>query len=377
MEEQNAQREEFQTHLPNMTLSGLDPQYLYGAAYNADLKARLRSLTKEVDVLEINHYQNSEASIKLRSLDKDQLSTWIDKVSHASGMNEGQGFNGGLRLILGRSSLRMPTELPATFPTDIKAVEDSHRTIPFSTSMLRKIIEKFHLPVITPWVFITDQSHFARHSASSGDYIGYTMRRPTWGILAMDICLSISYCTKTGMTLGVLHGCSELQQSFIVEQLRTFASLARHPLLLPILFSAHQRQLVHQEARKLYYSLLNIEMASGQTGAPVKGTYYPSIGAEDFSQMSNLTLGILQLASAWQNTLKGIMLGIKEIQENIEHLSRNTKNSVCPMEESEGIFSGWLHFTLHQSEVVLSQLEYIDKRAQAQMAAVRFLRMIL
>ena len=93
--------------------------------------------------------------------------------------------------------------------------------------------------------------------------------------------------------------------------------------------------------------------------------------------MSNLTLGILQLASAWQNTLKGIILGIKEIQENIEQLSRNTKNSVCPMEESGGIFSGWLHFTLHQSEVVLSQLEYIDKRAQAQMAAVRFLRMIL
>jgi hypothetical protein len=85
----------------------------------------------------------------------------------------------------------------------------------------------------------------------------------------MNIALPMSHDPSNGMTCGLLLGCSDIQQAFIHEQIKTHAMLASHPLLLPILFTAHLQQLLNKERKKLWKSLPQVETASGQTGAPI------------------------------------------------------------------------------------------------------------
>jgi hypothetical protein len=373
MDGQHVVNEELKTPLLQANLellNGLDPQFLYGSAYINDLKSQLRVSLANVDVLDITHFEDGQMGIKMRSFDEVQLRIWLNGITQTSADDTGRKITGGLRLILGRSSPSIPVgNLPATFPETMESAQDD-RPLAFSTSMLEKIIDAFNLPSTTPWVFVTDQSHFRRHSVLAKDCIGYTMRRPTWGVLDMNICLSISHSTASGMTYALLHGCSNAQQAFVKEQLRSLASVANHPLLLPILFSAHQRQLLHKDAKRLWDSLLDIETASGQTGVPVVDNYGTSIDSEDYTHITKETLGVIQLASGWQSTLKDIILGIDEIKESLTHLSDRIRAPEAPMVNARDVFSEWLQFTSHQSNVLMGQLEYIDKRAQAQMTAV-------
>lgn len=79
----------------------------------------------------------------------------------------------------------------------------------------------------------------------------------------------------------------------------------------------------------------------------------------------------MQTASAWQSTLKDIILGIGSIKESLTMLSGTREDRLGEGETASVILLEWLRFTLHQSKVLLGQLEYIDKRGQAQMTAVR------
>jgi len=364
----------------NSELNGLDPEFLYDSAHDEDIRVKLRTLPDKVDVLEINHFEGGNHSISTRSLNEGQLCAWLDQVNqapaHAQEPPERE-IIGGLRLIMGRSMSALQAEkLPVTFPHEMEDIETG-RPLPFTTSVFEQIIKAFHLPSITPRAFITDQSHFLRRTISTKGFVGYTMRRPTWGVLAMNICLSISYDTATGMTYALLHGCSDTQQAFIRQQLRSLASLANHPLLLPVLFSAHQRQLVHKQTRRLWESLLRVETASWQTDVPGVGSWHIPIESDtgqdlrgDYTQMTKETLGVIQLASGWQSTLKDIITGMDEIEQSLRRLSNKFQALGDSMETARDSFSEWLRFTRHQCRVLFGQLEYIDKRGQAQMTAV-------
>jgi hypothetical protein len=197
------------------------------------------------------------------------------------------------------------------------------------------------------------------------------MRKSTRGILAMSIALSISHNLTTGMTNALLLGCSDTQQLFVLQQLKTLARLAHHPLLLPILLSVHQMQLLNREKDRLWRSLLQVETASGQTGAPLVGSYPSPDDSKDYSQITRDVLGVIQISSAWESRTKELLLGIEAIEESMKHIDGLiVQPKKAMMEDAENVFLEWLRHTTHKSSTLLCELQFIEKRAQAQMTAV-------
>ena len=198
------------------------------------------------------------------------------------------------------------------------------------------------------------------------------MRRSTRGIIAINIALSMSYDPNTGLTCGLLHGYSNAQQAFVCEQVKIFSAIASHPLLLPVLFSAYLRQFLRIERDRLWDRLLRVETQSGQTGAPVLGV---TLRRHESDSYNNIILGameIIQLASAWESYTEALLLSIDSIQECIGHVK-----AIIPPERSKtiqittDILTDRLAFIGHKSKVLLWDLQYINKRGQAQMTAVR------
>ena len=198
------------------------------------------------------------------------------------------------------------------------------------------------------------------------------MRKSTRGIIAINIALSMSHDPCTGLTCGLLHGYSSAQQAFVCEQMRNFSAIASHPLLLPVLFSTYLRQLLRNESDRLWDRLLQVETQSGQTGAPVLGV---TLRRHESDSYDNIILGameILQLASAWEGYTEVLLLIIDSIQECIGHVK-----AITPPERSTtvqitaDILTERLTFISHKSKVLLLELQYINKRGQAQMTAVR------
>jgi hypothetical protein len=202
--------------------------------------------------------------------------------------------------------------------------------------------------------------------------LGYTMRRSARGILAMNISLSLSHNPITCMTYGLLLGCSDIQQAFIYEQIKTLATLANHPLLLPVLFSAHQHQLLNRERKRLWVSLLKVETESGQTGVPVINSNIFQKESKDYGRITKHVLGIIQVASAWESYSKALILGVDSIQENIIYLNDlTTEPRKATINAAATVLTEWLTSVRHKSDVMLWDFEFIDKRAHAQMTAVR------
>src|SRR5436309_2717992 len=72
-------------------------------------------------------------------------------------------------------------------------------------------------------VFTTSRTISIRDYNTDKSSAGFTMRRPTWGILPMDIALSVSHEPTSGLTCALLLGCSNLQAKFLCEEVKTYA----------------------------------------------------------------------------------------------------------------------------------------------------------
>ena len=197
------------------------------------------------------------------------------------------------------------------------------------------------------------------------------MTRHTRGIVAMSIALSVSHDLSTGLTYAIVHGYSELQQAFIGEQIKSMASLARHPLLLPILFTAHMQRLLSVQRRQLWTQLLRAETASGQTGVPAVNGHLFSPQTPNFDTITKRVLGIMQCASAWITHSNALLLGIDAIQESVDYITSTSSDSrKDPSAKTTDTLKEWLDLVRHKSKVMLWDFEFFDKRAQAQMTAV-------
>jgi hypothetical protein len=159
---------------PNgLKLNGLDPQFRYGITYNEDLKSRLLYVPTNVDILEIDHYESGEVTVESQSLSQTQLRVWIDEAAKSPAFKKKECVIGGLRLIMGRSISPVPPEnVPATFPHGMQDIK-SGPPLPFSIFVFNKIVEDFKLAKVTPWVFVTDQSHFV--SVKSIEQVSHVM----------------------------------------------------------------------------------------------------------------------------------------------------------------------------------------------------------
>ncbi|KAH0550899.1 hypothetical protein GP486_007737, partial [Trichoglossum hirsutum] len=166
-----------------------------------------------------------------------------------------------------------------------------------------------------------------------------------------------------------LRGCSVAQQTFILEQLQSWSSLANHPLLLPVLLTGYIRQLLRHQTKLLWDDLLYAETESGQTGAPVMNAL-PK-GHRDCASIANIVLGVIQMGSSWESYTSVLILCIKSIHESISHI-----NTVTPYHRKEiteiqsAILTERLEFVSHKCSTMLWDIQFFLKRAEAQMAAV-------
>ncbi|RYP66566.1 hypothetical protein DL771_007719 [Monosporascus sp. 5C6A] len=232
--------------------------------------------------------------------------------------------------------------------------------------------------------------------------------------------MSVSYDATTGLTCALLLGCDADQQRFVNEQLLSLRDMARHPLLLPVILISQQQILLYDLSERLWEDLLVVEGASGQTGVVLvedqnrRTSKEPSIprrydGGKDSRKRRRITnklitdrvLGIVQLASAWESHTKALALAIEAIRDSMadvdwtilnHRLSSNpvakdmsppdndTASSSRPKPAMDGgqpeiveiskNLKESLTLTLHKANTMLWDLEFINKRAAAQMNAV-------
>lgn len=188
----------------------------------------------------------------------------------------------------------------------------------------------------------------------------------------MNMVMSISYDPNSGLSCGVLLTWSDEQTAFISEELKGYYAIAGYPLLLPILFTAYQRRLLHQEGKRIWRRLLQVETASGQTGVPIMGAKFHALPAKsDFDGMTKGALEVVQLAAAWVNYTEILVSAIEAIQESIRHINTTTPHARLDyVETAESVMVEYLGFISHRCKAMLSELQYIYKRGQAQMTAV-------
>ncbi|KAF2183104.1 hypothetical protein K469DRAFT_751698 [Zopfia rhizophila CBS 207.26] len=351
----------------------MDSQMLFSYGKGTFLD-KLGSDETVVEVLTIHHFHAAEPVIESRPLTEPELMSWLVKSSEMPINGDKEESTGGLRLILGPAWQRI------TQNTDCLRFPPSHHLHNgpgdvFSKSALEKIIEELHLPEATPWLLSTHSSHFQRYcielKGSTSPLIGFTMRKSTRGILNLDVSLSMSYNPNNGLTCGLLDGCSQSQQEFIKTQIIAHSALACHPLLLPILLTAYQRQLINTEEAKLWSLLVDVETRSGQTGAPLANPYYKSKKGKNFSIITKDALGVIQRATYSESHIKALLLGLEAVQDSILHIkTENSKSRKADMEKAGHILKERLEFISHKTKVMLGNIQFIEKRGQAQLTAV-------
>jgi hypothetical protein len=198
------------------------------------------------------------------------------------------------------------------------------------------------------------------------------MRRSTRGIAGMNMALAVSHDPSSGLTHAILRGCSVAQQNFIQEQLKKWSVLASHPLLLPVLLAGYIRQLLRYQVVLLWIDLLDAETESGQTGAPAMDAL--PRGYRDYGSITNLVLGVVQKGTSWESYTNALILCIKSIQESISYINTVTPGPRKEITETQSaILTERLEFVSHKSNVMLWDIRYFLRRAEAQMTAVSLL----
>ena len=191
----------------------------------------------------------------------------------------------------------------------------------------------------------------------------------------MDMAMSISHDPDSNLTCGLLLTRSDEQTAFVTKELERYKAIATYPLLLPLLFSDYQRQLLNEEGERLWFELLKMETQTGQTGVPVM---FMDVDLQrtnnDFDEMIKGVLHIVQLAAGWITYTESLLLVIEAIQVSLEYIHNTTPHSRQDhIEATESVLVEYLGFVHQRCKIMLSELQYIYKRGQAQMTAVSFL----
>ena len=188
----------------------------------------------------------------------------------------------------------------------------------------------------------------------------------------MNMVLAISHDPNASLTCGVVLTWSDEQTAFVTEELKGYYGLAGYPLLLPILFTDYQRGLLHQEGEYLWERLLEVETASGQTGAPVMFAHnYPRSASSDFDTIIKGALEVVQLTAYWVAKTEMLLSVTETIRESIQHINATTpQERLDTVEQAESVMVEYLGYISRGNNAMLSELQFIYKRGQAQMTAV-------
>ncbi|KAF2457456.1 hypothetical protein BDY21DRAFT_26476 [Lineolata rhizophorae] len=199
------------------------------------------------------------------------------------------------------------------------------------------------------------------------------MRRQNHGVFSMNIALSISHDLATGRTFAMLLGTSEEQTWWILDQLSDLPMLASHPLFLPTMLSKYTLSHVAYRVRLLHDALKDFEMQSKRTRF-MNVTLADCDPTEELKKHDELrkdVLQIIQLATAWEDMLRtcsSMTEGIRQANKRIKFGTARQRRKV--VKEVGAILDERSQFTRDETQNLVSQLQFVKERTQAQMNAI-------
>ncbi|RYP16669.1 hypothetical protein DL765_004989 [Monosporascus sp. GIB2] len=289
--------------------------------------------------------------------------------------------------------------------------------LPFPFMLYPKVEENLALPLATPDLLVSERTHFREYNMeylSLGEqWTGFTMCLSSRGVINLNVCASISWRPNTGTVAALLQGCTSQQQARIRAQLEEVSILAFHPLLLPTILVGLKMSCLEEEEVILWNRLIQVEVRSKQTDAPPIGTepvlaqqsgmavrtVTPMIapqGSEVItgdvgahlrdsdngaaqetpeSELNDVTvavLGVIQLTTYAESHAKALLLIIDGIRRGIETLNKKAGQSGDAeyITAAGKMLSEKLAFLEQRTQVVMADIAFVEKRAQAQQAAV-------
>lgn len=219
--------------------------------------------------------------------------------------------------------------------------------------------------------------------------LGFTMRLASRGIIEIDVCLSISYRPGNRTVRAFLHGCTSQQQLMIRTRLQRWSTLTEHPLLLPLILVEIKADRIEKEQIDLWNLLVRVEGQSKQTGAPAIKKHIIDFAGQnsrheaeaenaqksrvdsDFKQVTIGVVGVIQRTTGLGSHTRALLLSISEMRKSIQAVSNlASAPEAVHLKKIGEMLSGKLDLLEHRTRVMDSDIEFIEKRAQAQQAAV-------
>lgn len=120
---------------------------------------------------------------------------------------------------------------------------------------------------------------------------------------------------------ALLHGCTRSQQAAIKAQIEAHpVSSTEHPLFLPVALLAMKRKIIGEESEKLWHSLVDAEMRTGQTGAPVIGRRMQSGWQCDINQITKQVIGVIQLSTTAEQHARTLLTILESVRKNLQDI---------------------------------------------------------
>lgn len=196
------------------------------------------------------------------------------------------------------------------------------------------------------------------------------MRLFTRGVHCLDTCLSISYDAASCSTRALLHRCTKAQQAAIKAQIEANPiSSTMHPLFLPVALLAIKRKIIGEQRDMLWRHLTDAEMQTGQTGAPIFRHYAQSDEDDDINEITKQVIGVIQLSTAAEQHAKTLLTVLEAVQKSIQTIGETSGQRDIVQRVGE-MLTERLDFIEQKTKMLIFDLQYFEKRAQAQLTAV-------
>jgi hypothetical protein len=176
----------------------------------------------------------------------------------------------------------------------------------------------------------------------------------------------------------------------VQRRLQQWAALSDHPLLLPTILVEMKVDRINKEEVELWNLLVRVEGQSKQTGAPAINGTIPDLGYSnhddelekektqqervdsEFQQVTLGVVGVIQRTTSLGSHAKALLLSIETIQKSIKIVGDMEPTlDVAHIKKVGGMLSEKLDLLEHRTRVMIGDIEFIEKRAQAQQSAVR------
>jgi hypothetical protein len=123
-----------------------------------------------------------------------------------------------------------------------------------------------------------------------------------------------------------------------------------------------------------------VEELSGQTAAPTRRSLLtpPEVSTkrktnEEFRDITLKILGVLQLTPYAESHAKALLLLIQEMRTGLEAVRKVTDSEALRVEyiiKTGAMLSEKLDLLAHKTQIIMNDIQFLEKRAQAQRTAV-------